>query len=181
MAVLRGAPSVRGSVPLPAAPPSSITLIALSVAQAWLGARPQWMRDTAVFRRRLVTFLQRAFTYIVLIDIGFVFLVPIFYILATSLKTAQDLTDPTIVYIPSGVFWINYPLAFLAMSYPRSLSNSLWISLGSAVGQTVSCAFVGYGFARVRFPGRDALFALVLFTFLVPPQTIIVPLFILYK
>ena len=54
-----------------------------------------------------------------LIDIAFVFLVPIFYILATSLKTAQDLTDPTIVWFPSGFFWINYPLAFLAMNYPR--------------------------------------------------------------
>src|SRR5919109_3495328 len=151
------------------------------VAQQWVANRPQWLRDAQVFRRRAVTFVQRAFTYIVLIDIGFVFLIPIFYILATSLKTAQDLTDPTIVWIPSGVFWINYPLAFLAMNYPRSLSNSLWISLGSAVGQTISCAFVGYGFARVKFPGRDVLFALVVFTFLVPPQTIIVPLFILYK
>src|SRR5437870_1035962 len=111
-------------------------------ATPWTSRRPAWLRDTQVFRRRSVTFIQRLFTYIVLIDIGFVFLIPIFYILATSLKTAQDLTDPTIVWIPSGFFWINYPLAFLAMSYPRSLSNSLWISLGSAFGQTVSCAFV---------------------------------------
>jgi len=152
-----------------------------SRTQAWIANRPQWLRDSQIFRRRAITFIQRAFTYIVLVDIAFVFLVPIFYILATSLKTAQDLTDPTIVWFPSGFFWINYPLAFLAMNYPRSLANSLWISLGSAIGQTVTCAFVGYGFARIRFPGRDALFALVLFTFLVPPQTIIVPLFILYK
>src|SRR5918911_5325240 len=87
--------------------------------------RPLWLRDPQVFRRRSITFLQRLFTYIVLIDIAFVFLVPIFYILATSLKTAQDLTDPTIVWVPSGVFWINSPLAYLAMNYPRSLANSL--------------------------------------------------------
>lgn len=79
------------------------------VSQQWVQRRPVWLRDTQVFRRRAVTFIQRAFTYIVLIDIAFVFLVPIFYILATSLKTAQDLTDPTIVWIPSGFFWINYP------------------------------------------------------------------------
>ena len=151
------------------------------VAQPWTTYRPQWMRDTQVLRRRTITFIQRTLTYIVLVDIAFVFLIPIFYVLATSLKTAQDLTNPTIVWIPSGFNWINYPLAYLAMSYPRSLSNSLYISVGSAVGQTVSCAFVGYGFARIRFPGRDILFGLVLFTFLVPPETIIVPLFILYK
>src|SRR5215216_656559 len=126
--------------------------MATAVAVPWTRRRPTWMRDPQVLRRRLITFVQRAFTYIVLIDISFVFLIPIFYILATSLKTAQDLTDPTIVWIPSGFFWINYPLAFLAMNYPRSLANSLWISVGSGVGQTISCAFVGYGFARVRFP-----------------------------
>src|SRR5437762_5058011 len=109
--------------------------VVAQTAQAWAANRPHWMRDPAVFRRRTITFIQRLFTYVVLIDIGFVFLIPIFYILATSLKTAQDLTDPTIVWIPSGFFWINYPLAFLAMNYPRSLSNSLWISLGSALGQ----------------------------------------------
>ena len=159
-----------------------IAMASIAAAQtSFLVERPKWWRDGQIVRRRSITFLQRAFTYIVLIDIAFVFLVPIFYITATSLKTSQDLTDPTIVWIPSGFFWINYPLAFFSMAYVKSLSNSLYISLGSALGQTVSCAFVGYGFARVRFPGRDALFALVLFTFLVPPQTIIVPLFILYK
>ena len=159
-----------------------IAIASIAAAQtSFVVERPKWWRDGQIVRRRSITFLQRAFTYIVLIDIAFVFLVPIFYIMATSLKTSQDLTDPTIVWIPSGFFWINYPLAFFSMAYVKSLSNSLYISLGSALGQTVSCAFVGYGFARVRFPGRDALFALVLFTFLVPPQTIIVPLFILYK
>jgi len=142
---------------------------------------PLWLRDPQILRRKTLTFIQRSLTYLVLVDIAFIFLIPIFYILATSFKTAQDLTDPTIVWIPTSFFWVNYPLAFLAMNYPRSLMNSLQISLIPAIGQTLSAAFIGYGFARIKFPGREFLFFLVIFTFLVPPETIIVPLFILYK
>ena len=95
-----------------------IAMASIAAAQtSFLVERPKWWRDGQIVRRRSITFLQRAFTYIVLIDIAFVFLVPIFYIMATSLKTSQDLTDPTIVWIPSGFFWINYPLAFFSMAY----------------------------------------------------------------
>ncbi|MDE0006638.1 MAG: carbohydrate ABC transporter permease [Rhodospirillaceae bacterium] len=154
----------------------------LSVALEWVVEyRPVWLRDRQIFRRRSIALVQRLLTYVVLIDICFVFLIPVFYILSTSLKTAQDLTDPTIYWIPHSFHWFTYPLAFLSMAYIRSLSNSLWISVGSAIGQTIACGFIGYGFARLKFPGRDILFGLVLFTFMVPPQTIIVPLFILYK
>src|SRR5439155_25841025 len=50
-----------------------------------------------------------------------------------------------------------------------------------AFGQVLSCSFLAYGLAPLRFPGREPLFLLVLFTFLIPPQTIIIPLFILYR
>ena len=70
----------------------------LSVALEWVVEyRPVWLRDRQIFRRRSIALIQRLLTYIVLIDICFVFLIPVFYILSTSLKTAQDLTDPTIL------------------------------------------------------------------------------------
>ena len=94
-------------------------------ASPFVVVRPKWYRDGQVVRRRTVTFLQRAFTYIVLIDIAFVFLVPICYILATSLKTSQDLSDPTIVWIPSGFFWINYPLACFSMARSEEHTSEL--------------------------------------------------------
>jgi multiple sugar transport system permease protein len=100
---------------------------------------------------------------------------------STSLKTVADLADLTVLWIPRTIFWRNYELAISGMLYWQAARNSIIISLGSGILQTVACSFVAYGFARIPFPGRDVLFLLVLFTFLVPPQTIIVPLFILYR
>lgn len=129
----------------------------------------------------LKTIALRSVTYLILADIGFVFLFPVFYMIATSFKSIQDLTDPTIVWIATGFDWQNYVLAWQSLDFIHSFANSAQIAILAAVGQVVSCAFVGYGFGRIPFPGRELLFLLVIFTFLVPPETIIVPLFILYK
>ena len=126
-------------------------------------------------------FFLRIATYIILINVCFVFLFPVIYMFSTSLKTVADLADLTVLWIPRTVFWRNYELAISGMLYWQAARNSITISLGSGILQTVACSFVAYGFARIPFPGRDLLFLLVLFTFLVPPQTIIVPLFILYR
>jgi multiple sugar transport system permease protein len=123
----------------------------------------------------------RIATYIILINVCFVFLFPVIYMFSTSLKTVADLADLTVLWIPRTFFWRNYELAISGMLYWQAARNSVIISLGSGILQTVACSFVAYGFARIPFPGRDVLFLLVLFTFLVPPQTIIVPLFILYR
>ncbi len=124
---------------------------------------------------------MRLATYIILINVCFVFLFPVIYMFSTSLKTVADLADLTVLWIPRTFFWRNYELAISGMLYWQAARNSVIISLGSGILQTVACSFVAYGFARIPFPGRDVLFLLVLFTFLVPPQTIIVPLFILYR
>jgi len=127
--------------------------------------------------------LFRAVVYLILADVGFVFLFPVIYMVTTSFKSAEDLNDPTVVWLASGLSSVtqNYVYAFKALDMLLSGRNSIEISVISAVLQTVSCGVVGYAFARIPFPGRGPLFAVVLLTFLVPPETIIVPLFILYK
>ena len=132
-------------------------------------------------RKWWVSVFLRLATYIILVNVCFVFLFPVIYMFSTSLKTVADLADLTVLWIPRTFFWRNYELAISGMLYWQAARNSVIISLGSGILQTVACSFVAYGFARIPFPGRDILFLLVLFTFLVPPQTIIVPLFILYR
>ncbi len=153
----------------------------LAEARRAVQPRRQGRVNTYAVLKLIRTIILRAVTYLILADISFVFLYPVFYIIATSFKNVQDLTDPTIVWIASGFDWQNYVLAWQSLSFVSSFSNSAQISVLAAIGQVISCAFVGYGFGRVVFPGRELLFLLVIFTFLVPPETIIVPLFILYK
>lgn len=132
-------------------------------------------------RRRIEGIVAKLFVYIVLFDIAFVFLYPVAYMATTSLQTVADFIDPTVYWIPTQLYWENFKLAAEGLLYWRALANSSIIAVGSAALQVISCSLVGYGFARMRFPGREFLFMLAVFTFIVPPQTIIIPLFIVFK
>jgi len=125
--------------------------------------------------------LKRAVVLLLLVDVAFVFLMPVFVLLSTSLMHVMDLYDPTVQWIPRWLAWENYRIAFTALDYPTSFRNTILVAGVSAALQTVSCAIVGYGFARLRFPGRDWLFLLVLFGLIVPPQALIIQRFILYS
>ncbi len=130
--------------------------------------------------QRVGRMARRALTMWLLIDVAFVFLTPILQLISNSLMSVMDFYDPTVAWIPRRLAWENYALAFRALQFPHALRNSLLVAGVCAVAQTFTCALVGYGFARLRFPGRDKLFVLVLFALIVPPQTLIIPLFILY-
>ncbi len=89
----------------------------------------------------------------------------------------------------SGPQWQNYPDSLEAMGasvtnrwlvFP-ALSNTVVITILSIVGQIFSCSLVGFGFARFRFKGRDALFVLMLSTMMLPPQVTMIPVFILFR
>lgn len=143
-----------------------------------LGKYTPWI---LVYRRKSENLFFRLLMYLMLVNIAFAFLLPVLYLGSVSLMTVQDFIDPAVYWVPTTIHWDNLNLAFQSMHYWNSLKNSLTIAVLAAVGQLITCAMAGYGFGRVQFPGREILFALVLFTFIVPPQTIIVPLFILYR
>ncbi len=153
----------------------------MMLAQRRLAGVVRGWSDPQVIQRRALHWLGRALTYLVLCDVAFVFLFPIIYMVTTSFKSPEDLADITVYWVPHALYWQNYVLSFESLNYFPALKNSLSIAVPAAIGQVITCSFVAYGLARLRFPGRDLLFFFVLFTFLIPPETIIVPLFILYK
>jgi multiple sugar transport system permease protein len=130
--------------------------------------------------QRVRSILRQAVVMWLLIDVAFVFLTPLLQLFSTSLMTVMDFYDPTVLWIPKRLAWENYHLASLALDLVRSSRNTILVAGSCAVLQTFSCAVVGYGFARLQFPGRDRLFTLVLFALIVPPQALIIPLFVFY-
>ena len=127
------------------------------------------------------TLVFKAIVMLLLIDVGFIFLMPVLRLLSMSVMHVMDLYDPTVVWIPRRWSWENYRLSYLALEYAQSFKNTFGMAGGAAFLQTISCAVVGYGFARFKFPGRDKLFMLVLFAMIVPPHAIIIQLFILFS
>jgi ABC-type glycerol-3-phosphate transport system permease component len=107
---------------------------------------------------------------------------PFLWAILTSLKTPREIFLFPPSFLPGRFQWRNY-VEIWRQSVPlaRYFRNSTLITLSTMVGQLLSASLVAYGFARFRFPGRDALFVLVLSTLMLPSQVTVIPQFILFK
>ena len=119
--------------------------------------------------------------YLLLITIAFIYLYPVLYMLSRSLMNRSDLLDASAKWIPSSITLSNYAGAIKAMDYWNSLWKNLAIALVSTLCQVFVCSWVGYGFARYKFPGKMMWMGILLLSFLLPPQTTTVPNFLLFN
>ena len=125
--------------------------------------------------------LSRTLIYLILAAGAFIILIPFAWTISTALKTPQQALRVPPEWIPSPVVWKNFLDAWNAKPFATFYANSLIVAALSIVGQVLSCSLVAYGFARLRFPGRDVLFLIVLSTLMIPFQILIIPRFILFK
>ncbi len=131
--------------------------------------------------RRRQDLLLKTVVYLLLFIGAFGVMLPFFWMISTSLKKpGTEFTFP-IEWIPVPPRFGNYWTAWTILPFNQWLVNTIRITGLSILGHIVSCAIVGFGFARIRFPGRDAIFLLVLATMMLPYPSIIIPLFILFK
>lgn len=121
------------------------------------------------------------FRAVLIIGLSFVILYPIFLKISIAFKHRVDLYDPTVVLIPRNFTLENFQFVIETMNYFQTMLNSFLLSSGTMLLTTISCALAGYGFSRFKFRGRNILFALVILTILVPPQTIMVPTYLNYR
>ncbi|GFR38618.1 transporter [Insulibacter thermoxylanivorax] len=142
---------------------------------------PKAKHIAATLQKRGAIIVRNTLLYLLLLSLSFIFLYPLLFMVSQSFMMFSDISDATVQWIPKQLDFSNYALAFEHMKYWQGFRNSIFIALGSALLQMFSCALVGYGFARYRFPGYGIWMTLLIFTFLVPPQTIVVPLFIFYS
>ncbi|OYD14305.1 sugar ABC transporter ATP-binding protein [candidate division WOR-3 bacterium JGI_Cruoil_03_44_89] len=119
-----------------------------------------------------------AATVIILAGV-FVILIPLFWMLTTSLKTYAEAEN--MAWLPRAPQWANYFTALKAMNFWRALGNTILITFLAMTGHVFSCALVAYGFSRLRFPFRDPLFVILLATMMIPGQVTMIPIFIEFK
>lgn len=129
------------------------------------------------FSQRFFTFLL----YLIAVVAALAFSIPFLWTIASSLKSASELHVFPPTFFPETVRWKNYSDVFTLVPFARFIWNTVIITGLAMVGQIVSAAAVAYGFSRFRFPGRDALFFLVLSTMMLPWQVTIVPTFLLFR
>ncbi len=118
---------------------------------------------------------------VIIIGICFTILQPLFVKLSVSFMSERDLFDSGVKYIPKHFTLNNYKLALKGMDYWRSLLRTFLLSGGVALLQLAACMLTAYGFARFRFPFKKILFGCVILMLIVPPQIIMLPLFMHFR
>ncbi len=123
-----------------------------------------------------------SFVRLVLIaGLSFLILYPILQKISTAIKDKEDLYSPIVVWVPVHFTWDNFKQAILIMDYWETLVNTFALSISTTILTAITCALAGYGFARLKFKGSNLLFAGVILTILVPPSTILIPLYLNLK
>lgn len=140
-----------------------------------------WLKNKLIGAEADKGLLFRALLYLLLIDVAFIYLKPVFYMVTSMVKDASDLMDPAVIWVPTGIYGGHLAEAVKMLDYVKSFGVSLSISTLSAVIQVVSCSIAGYAFARLDFPLKKFWFAALLFTFIMPAQVTILPSILLFK
>jgi len=126
-----------------------------------------------VWRRRLA--------YVILTAYALLMFVPFAWTVITSFKTLPDSLRPTIIPDPITLQGWEYAINTLEPSIVRLFANSLLLATAVTASNLILGSFAGYAFARLRFPGREILFLVVLATLMIPDQLRLVPVYILFS
>lgn len=126
-------------------------------------------------------FILKFAIYALLLAIGFVYVYPLLHMFITSMQSLTDLLDQSINWIPSSLYIDNYLQAYSVLNIRDALTGSLTIALFPTILQVAVCSLVGYGFARFEFPLKKLWFVLMIFSFIIPPQILMMPTYRLFS
>ena len=142
----------------------------------------QQAAEEGVWQVRLARWGTEFVKYFVLIVLAISFMLPFYWMASSALKNDSQVFTVPPVWIPNPAFWNNYWDAWTIYDFNRYMFNTVVKhSLPVAIGTVISSAIVAYGFARLRWPGRDTLFYVCLATMMIPYAVTMVPLFITFK
>ena len=125
---------------------------------------------------------KRGIVSIVLISIiAVIFIIPLIYMVSTSLKPKSEVLQNTLSLIGSRVTTENYERAWNAFPFARYMFNSIFVGLATTALTVFTSAMAAYAFARLKFKGRDKVFFVYLSTLMVPIQVTIIPLYMILR
>ncbi|HVO39896.1 MAG TPA: carbohydrate ABC transporter permease [Spirochaetia bacterium] len=112
--------------------------------------------------------------------LALVFIVPFLWMAFSSLKAPADLFLVPMRWLPSVPQWHNYVKVFSQFPFFLDFRNTMFLVVVNIIGAVLSNTLIAYGFTRIEWKGREALFYVVLATLILPFQVIMIPLFILF-
>jgi multiple sugar transport system permease protein len=137
---------------------------------------------TATMLRVRRTWFGPLARHALLLAVAALLLLPFYWMVVSALKSNSDIFARPLQWWPDPIQWKNFGETIGSRYFPylRLLGNSMFFAGGVTIGTVLSCAAVGYGFARLRFPGRDILFGITLATLMIPPIVTFIPTYVLF-
>lgn len=124
---------------------------------------------------------KELFLYVALILLSVLYLLPLYWMISTSLKrTGSEMVIPP-QWIPNPIVWSNYVDVFVQVPLTLYIRNSTIITLTATFLGVLTASLAGYGFARLRFPGRNFFFTLCIASLMLPEIVTLIPEFILFR
>lgn len=142
-------------------------------------ASPMLVQSTQPGRRPLRNLLGLTILQLLLTVALVLFMVPFAWMILSSLKASTEVFATK--WIPEQPRWQNYVDVFTMVPFARFLLNSAIVVVLAVVGTVVSSALVAYSFARLRWPGRDFWFGLLIATMMLPDVVTLIPRFIIFR
>jgi multiple sugar transport system permease protein len=117
----------------------------------------------------------RLLLYVLMLVGCVIMLLPFFWMLTTSLKTEAGAMRMPPQWIPPKLHWENYAVAWGMAPFGRYFFNSFFVSITSTIGEVITTILAAYAFAKMRFFGKNVLFAILLGTLMIPGEMLLVP------
>lgn len=132
-------------------------------------------------RARVAKVAGRAATYLALVLLSIVYLLPFWWMLITSVKSIDETFRVPPTLFPHSFTPVGYQKAWEFLPWLTFLGNTLTIVFGGLIGIVVTCTLCAYGFSRVRFPGRDLVFIIMLASMMLPSQVTLIPTYVVFR
>ncbi|MCB0121697.1 MAG: carbohydrate ABC transporter permease [Caldilineaceae bacterium] len=139
-------------------------------------------RDLQLLRHRIFKVIGRILIYVVLLVGALIFSAPLLWMISTSLKPEGLVAQYPIVWIPPEPKWSNFYTAWNKSVPPFSVFyyNTIYITVINIFGLVLSSSLVAFGFARIRFWGRNVIFMILLATMMLPSQVTLIPIYLFW-
>lgn len=124
--------------------------------------------------------IGRGMVYGALLLASAFFLFPLVWMIGTSLKTIDEVSQSQLNLFPTDPQWINYTRMINDPAFGLAYGNSVFVVMIVLFGTVLSICFVGYAFSRLQWRGRNVVFALMMATLMLPPQATLVPQYVLF-
>lgn len=130
--------------------------------------------ETIQRRQKVTNVASTVILYIVIIALALFMIFPFYWMLITSLKSNNEVIQPTQTFYPNIVMWSNYVYIFQYFDFGEYMLNTIVVAAVSTLGTLITTIFAGYAFGRLKFKGREALFMIFLTTMMIPGEMMVI-------